>query len=77
MFISSTFLDMHGERDMLTRYVFPAVRNWARSRLVNVVDVDLRWGVSEHATQQHGYGKFLNVEIQFYMSEKCSYPSHY
>ena len=54
VFISSTFLDMHGERDILTRFVFPEIRQWARKRLVNVVDIDLRWGVPQHATKNTG-----------------------
>ncbi|XP_067949967.1 telomerase protein component 1-like [Watersipora subatra] len=54
VFISSTFLDMHGERDVLTRFVFPEIRLWARKRLVHVLDVDLRWGISEHAANESG-----------------------
>jgi len=45
---------MHGERDILTRLVFPEIRQWAEKRLVHVLDVDLRWGVSQHATKESG-----------------------
>jgi len=45
---------MHGERDILTRFVFPEIRAWAKKRLVNVIDVDLRWGVAESAVKHAG-----------------------
>lgn len=53
VFISSTFRDMHGERDLLTRFVFPELRARARSRHVNVLEVDLRWGVTEKESQSN------------------------
>ena len=48
VFISSTFRDMHGERDMLTRFVFPELRSRAHSKQIHVYEVDLRWGITEH-----------------------------
>jgi len=51
VFISSTFLDMHGERDILTRVVLPEIRERAKHRRVNVYEVDLRWGVTEEESQ--------------------------
>ena len=47
LFISSTFRDMHAERDHLVRVVFPELKEKCRKHRVNLVDVDLRWGVSE------------------------------
>jgi WD40 repeat protein len=47
VFISSTFKDMDAERDHLVRRVFPALRERMLARNLNLVDVDLRWGVSE------------------------------
>ncbi|XP_022253025.1 telomerase protein component 1-like [Limulus polyphemus] len=47
VFISSTFKDMHGERDLLVRYVFPELRARAQSLFVNIHEVDLRWGITE------------------------------
>jgi hypothetical protein len=47
VFISSTFRDMHAERDHLVRYVFPRLRDDLLSRRVRLVDIDLRWGVTE------------------------------
>jgi len=48
VFVSSTFLDMHGERDVLTRFVFPEIREYCRKKNVHFFDVDLRWGVTEN-----------------------------
>ena len=53
VFISSTFRDMHGERDLLTRFVFPELRARAHSRQIHVYEVDLRWGVTEQDTRSH------------------------
>ena len=41
---------MHGERDLLTRFVFPELRALGRQHFINVFEVDLRWGVTEEAT---------------------------
>ena len=53
VFISSTFRDMHGERDLLTRFVFPELRARAHSRQIQLYEVDLRWGVTEEDTRHH------------------------
>ena len=47
IFISSTFNDMHPERDYLVKRVFPRLREWCAARHLHLVDVDLRWGVTE------------------------------
>jgi len=47
VFISSTFRDMHAERDYLVRTVFPELKERCREKRVRLVDVDLRWGVTE------------------------------
>jgi hypothetical protein len=46
IFLSSTFRDFGGERDLLVRRVFPALRAKLRERFVELVDVDLRWGIT-------------------------------
>eukprot|EP01114_Cavostelium_apophysatum_P006997 TRINITY_DN1864_c0_g1_i2.p1 TRINITY_DN1864_c0_g1~~TRINITY_DN1864_c0_g1_i2.p1 ORF type:complete len:1456 (+),score=157.69 TRINITY_DN1864_c0_g1_i2:62-4429(+) len=51
VFISSTFRDMHGERDHLTRYVIPELQERCKKLRVHVTPVDLRWGVTEEDTQ--------------------------
>ena len=47
IFISSTFNDMHAERDYLIKRVFPAVRAFCGEHRLNLLDVDLRWGITE------------------------------
>ena len=47
VFVSSTFNDMHAERDYLVKRVFPQLRDWCERRKLRLVDIDLRWGVTE------------------------------
>lgn len=47
VFISSTFRDMHGERDVLVRSVFPELQRRAAPFCLHLQEVDLRWGVTE------------------------------
>lgn len=47
VFISSTFNDMHAERDYLVKRVFPELRDWCERRKLQLIDIDLRWGVTE------------------------------
>jgi hypothetical protein len=47
VFISSNFRDMHAERDHLVKVVFPALREELERHRVPLVDIDLRWGVTE------------------------------
>ena len=52
IFVSSTFNDMHAERDYLVKRVFPKLSEWCERRKLHMVDIDLRWGVTEaDATQ--------------------------
>ena len=46
VFFSSTFRDFGEERDLLVRRVFPALRAKLKDRFVELVDVDLRWGIT-------------------------------
>jgi tetratricopeptide (TPR) repeat protein len=52
VFVSSTFRDMHGERDYLATHVFPDLRDRCRKRQVEFVAVDLRWGITEEQSQR-------------------------
>lgn len=47
VFISSTFRDMHSERDWLVKRVFPALRERLEQHRVHLIDIDLRWGITE------------------------------
>ncbi len=52
VFLSSTFVDFQEERSLLVKQVFPSLRRRARSRGVDIVDVDLRWGVTAEQTER-------------------------
>ena len=47
VFISSTFRDMHAERDHLIKVTFPALREKLLPYRVELYDIDLRWGITE------------------------------
>ncbi|XP_053738812.1 telomerase protein component 1 isoform X3 [Synchiropus splendidus] len=47
VFISSTFRDMHAERDLLVRFIFPELRRRAATHRLHLQEVELRWGVTE------------------------------
>jgi WD40 repeat protein len=38
---------MHAERDFLGKRVFPQLSEWCADRKLNLIDIDLRWGVTE------------------------------
>ena len=51
-FLSSTFSDFLEERSLLVKQVFPSLRRKAKDRGVEVVEVDLRWGITEEQSKQ-------------------------
>ena len=51
VFISSTFRDFAEERDLLASRVFPELRRRSRGRFVEVIGIDLRWGITEAESQ--------------------------
>ncbi|XP_063571503.1 telomerase protein component 1 isoform X2 [Pongo abelii] len=53
LFISSTFRDMHGERDLLLRSVLPALQARAAPHRISLHGIDLRWGVTEEETRRN------------------------
>ena len=53
VFISSTFNDMHAERDYLVKRVFPELSEWCAARKLHLVDIDLRWGVTEADSEKN------------------------
>ena len=52
IFLSSTFRDFGEERDLLVKRVFPALRARLRDRFVELVDVDLRWGITAEEAER-------------------------
>ena len=61
VFISSTFRDMHAERDHLIKVVFPKLRQWCEKRRLHLVDIDLRWGVTEAETNSKAFACACDV----------------
>ena len=61
VFISSTFRDMHSERDELIKFIFPELRKKCRERQVEFVEVDLRWGITEEESKQ---GRVLPICLE-------------
>lgn len=58
VFVSSTFRDMHAERDELIKRIFPQLRKLCEVRGVTWGEVDLRWGVTD---EQKAEGKVLPI----------------
>jgi len=52
LFLSSTFRDFGEERDLLVKRVFPALRARLRDRFVELVDVDLGWGIAAEEAER-------------------------
>lgn len=63
VFISSTFRDFMGERDELVKRVFPELRRRCRARFVELLEVDLRWGITEEQSRQGATLKICLQEI--------------
>lgn len=61
VFISSTFRDMHAERDYLVSHVFPVIRRACRDRQVEFTEIDLRWGVTKEEAEQ---GKVVRICLE-------------
>jgi len=56
VFVSSTFIDMQAEREYLAKVVFPELRDRMTERNLHLVDLDLRWGVTQEQAER---GKVL------------------
>jgi telomerase protein component 1 len=54
VFVSSTFQDMHHERDILTRAIFPRLRERFQIHDVALFEVDLRWGITRELAESRG-----------------------
>src|SRR5258708_4580255 len=64
VFISSTFRDMIEERDELMTHTWPALRQLCQERHVELVEVDLRWGIAEEQSTRRGTLKLCLDEIR-------------
>lgn len=61
VFLSSTFRDMEFERDYLLKHVFPKLRLECGARNVGFTEIDLRWGITEEASQN---GKTIEICLE-------------
>ena len=64
VFLSSTFRDFMEERELLVKQVFPALNRRARERGVEVVEVDLRWGVTQKQVENGKALEFCLKQIE-------------
>jgi len=53
VFVSSTFSDLKHERDALQREVFPRLEQFCASQQFQFQAIDLRWGISSEAGDDH------------------------
>ena len=53
LFVSSTFMDMKRERDLLHDLVFPKVKAHCKTLGIDFHPIDLRWGIQEEASNHH------------------------
>ena len=52
VFVSSTFNDMHPERNLMISKIFPMIADHCHKRKLEFAGVDLRWGVTEEQSQR-------------------------
>ena len=64
VFVSSTFKDMMEDRDELMNQTWPKLRRICRERHVELVEVDLRWGISEEQSERKETLKLCLDEIR-------------
>ncbi len=64
VFISSTFRDMVEERNDLMTHTWPELRRLCRQRHVELVEVDLRWGIAESQSTRKETLKLCLDEIR-------------
>lgn len=64
VFISSTFIGMEEEREYLMGKVFPEIINKARLHNIVVTPVDLRWGITQQASENGETVKICLKEIE-------------
>ncbi len=64
VFISSTFRDMHEEREELVKRVFPELRRRCEERGVAWGEVDLRWGVTDEEAAEGAVLPICLAEIE-------------
>jgi len=66
VFVSSTFRDMQAERDALNRVVFPFLRSECRKHCIDLIGIDLRWGITEEQADDKQTVKLCLCEVRIY-----------
>lgn len=64
IFISSTFSDMRAERNILSREVFPKLKELCLSKDLDFQVVDMRWGVTEDSQNDHSVERICLQEVE-------------
>jgi hypothetical protein len=64
LFISSTFSDFAAEREALQERVFPALEKFCAERGARFQAIDLRWGITEEAQQEHDTLRICLEEVR-------------
>ena len=73
LFVSSTFSDFNEERKLLQTIVFPEIKKYCRDNGLNFQPIDLRWGVTEEASNDQ---KTLSLCLEEVQSSKYHpYPN--
>ena len=63
VFVTSTFKDMHAERDYLHNYVFPELMERLKERYYHLEPVDLRWGVNTRLVEDMQSKELLILKV--------------
>jgi tetratricopeptide (TPR) repeat protein len=71
IFITSTFRDLHAERDWLRTHVFPELAERLSARLHHLEIVDLRWGVDSSAAGEEESREQLVLKVCLGEIERC------
>ena len=64
VFVSSTFRDMVEDRNELMTHAWPELRRFCEARQVELVEVDLRWGIAEEQSTRKETLKLCLDEIR-------------
>ncbi|GFO39257.1 NACHT and WD repeat domain-containing protein 1 [Plakobranchus ocellatus] len=64
IFLSSTFSDMRAERNALATDAYPKLRDFCAQMGLSFQVVDLRWGVTAEATNNHMTTKICLLELE-------------
>lgn len=64
VFVSSTFRDMMPEREHLVKVVFPELRRELKEQMIDFIEIDLRWGITDEEAQSGAVLKLCLDEIE-------------